>query len=1028
MNKASDRIAKQFGISNEEAKAMLMDILKSDHSEEQLFDLLGEGHIAEIEELLLLKESGLAWRKHTISYLEEALEHAEDIKLQRNTTDVYDEYILECCTEKKEAERVSVKAISKKHRSVFREYTHFNVVQSLVFESVYLTEENVLVSAPTGAGKTDIALLAIVKHLEACEEAEGRGSTERGSKVVYIAPMKALAVEITHKLCKRLSVGVKEHTGDTALTAEEIEASTVLVCTPEKFDISIRYLSSPLLKQIGLVILDEVHILHSTRGPVIESIVARQKLHSMRGYGARAPRLLGISATLPNAEDVGEFLGVKKEHLHTFSREYRPVPISYSIIGMRKAIDQRSTLGAYVKSLEVRSRMLWVLQDRIAQFLRDKHQVIVFVHSRKDTEKVAAALAEETDPRELPEEEMESIEHMPEKLRDLYAKGVFIHHAGLPRETKLFAEASFKKKKTQVLVSTSTLAWGVNLPARAVIIFGTSFYSPETGRYEDVSFLDVQQMFGRAGRPQFDSKAEGILITTHLALPKYVKMLRTEDPLESMLLSALPEKLCTEVYLRNVRTHADVVEWLRMTFLWVRMQRRPEKYGTIFAGKETALEDYATLGVLRLQEHRMVDDQMNVTDMGRVLVHRSLTEETFVQWAELISPAALDPTLYLAEASEFQSLALRAEDAAGLGIRDPAIDVDRQMKIKILLKKHVLKQKVKGYALFLDQKHILENAERLLQALAEIALHRQVWVLANNALHLKQEIGDSKKKKDMLEIEAAVSPKQGMLLLSKHFTGYVYVKENKQIRSIEKVYATREVEVQEHGAEAVVSIVPVDRTQTFLGKVEVTPVRSFSDREVWLVDFSLRQIAGFVFTTEAAVHGTEGKRAHVPSLIAKEVTLHALPNVPPAELRAVLHGAVYESIASGKHASKDGVVVVVVPTEQEEGSMARRLTELAENSAEGGGVSFSGGGASKLRFHRYSASTIILPRSYPHTCLVASIQKAKQVKCARTYIFSGFTKSGVLYPPSVLGSLIYGPIHIYEKERECEYIRRRYLG
>jgi replicative superfamily II helicase len=74
-------------------------------------------------------------------------------------------------------------------------------------------------------------------------------------------------------------------------------------------------------------------------------------------------------------------------------------------------------------------------------------------------------------------------------------------------------------------VCTSTLAWGVNLPAHTVIIKGTQIYMPEKGGFTDLGMLDVAQIFGRAGRPQFDSSGEGILITTHDRLDHYIGLL-----------------------------------------------------------------------------------------------------------------------------------------------------------------------------------------------------------------------------------------------------------------------------------------------------------------------------------------------------------------------------------------------------------------------------------------------------------------------------------------------------------------------
>ena len=164
-------------------------------------------------------------------------------------------------------------------------------MQSHVFDSVYSTDSNVLVSAPTGAGKTDVALLAVLRALDG------------GGKAVYIAPMKALATEITGKYnrifqarntdeatgrnkaistlkdrMKQLSVGRSykaiEYTGDTEIDATTANLADVVVCTPEKFDVSTRRLS-PIFSGIKLVVIDEIHLLNDDRGPVLEAIVAR---------------------------------------------------------------------------------------------------------------------------------------------------------------------------------------------------------------------------------------------------------------------------------------------------------------------------------------------------------------------------------------------------------------------------------------------------------------------------------------------------------------------------------------------------------------------------------------------------------------------------------------------------------------------------------------------------------------------------------------------------------------------------------
>ena len=114
------------------------------------------------------------------------------------------------------------------------------------------------------------------------------------------------------------------------------------------------------------------------------------------------------------------------------------------------------------------------------------------------------------------------------ELKDLLPYGFAIHHAGMTRVDRTLVEDLFADKHIQVLVSTATLAWGVNLPAHTVIIKGTQIYNPEKGRWVELGALDVLQMLGRAGRPQYDSKGEGILITSHSELQYYLSLMNQQ--------------------------------------------------------------------------------------------------------------------------------------------------------------------------------------------------------------------------------------------------------------------------------------------------------------------------------------------------------------------------------------------------------------------------------------------------------------------------------------------------------------------
>ena len=221
-------------------------------------------------------------------------------------------------------------------------------MQSIVFETAMFTNENMLVCAPTGAGKTDIALMAILQtlkfHLDydalLAEVAAGAPlSVPADTKVIYIAPMKALAAEIVAKFSKRLgplSLHVRELTGDMQLTRTEIARTHVIVTTPEKWDVVSRKSSGDvgLVTMVKLLIIDEVHLLHDDRGPVLEAVVARTQRQVETQQSMI--RLVGLSATLPNYQDVAAFLRVNAfKGLFYFDNGFRPVPLAQHFVGVK---------------------------------------------------------------------------------------------------------------------------------------------------------------------------------------------------------------------------------------------------------------------------------------------------------------------------------------------------------------------------------------------------------------------------------------------------------------------------------------------------------------------------------------------------------------------------------------------------------------------------------------------------------------------------------------------------------------------
>lgn len=379
----------------------------------------------------------------------------------------------------------------------FKGTKSLNRVQSKVFPSAFSLSENLLLCAPTGAGKTNVALLTILETIGHYLDPETNKIDLDAFKIVYISPLKALVQEQVREFGQKLEaydITVAELTGDRNLTKQQISQTQMIITTPEKWDVITRKSSdTSYTNLVKLIIIDEIHLLHDERGPVLESIVART---IRKELATREPvRLVGLSATLPNYKDVARFLRVDpKKGLFFFDSTYRPCPLAQCFIGIteKKAIKRYQAMND-------------ACYDKVMQYA-GQHQVIIFVHSRKETAKTARYLrdkaAEEgtlnrflrSDAKasEILKAESEQVQNT--DLQDLLPTGFAIHHAGLTRSDRASAEEVFRTGCAQVLVSTATLAWGVNLPAHTVIIKGTQVYSPEKGRWAELSPQDVLQM------------------------------------------------------------------------------------------------------------------------------------------------------------------------------------------------------------------------------------------------------------------------------------------------------------------------------------------------------------------------------------------------------------------------------------------------------------------------------------------------------------------------------------------------------
>ncbi|ORM42239.1 U5 small nuclear ribonucleoprotein helicase [Babesia sp. Xinjiang] len=666
----------------------------------------------------------------------------------------YDELIIYPLERPKDLQRKSIKHLPEWTHAAFPGVDSLNPVQSVIAEVAFEHfEENMLVCAPTGAGKTNVAVLAMLSVMARHRDENGHLNIH-DFKIVYISPMKSLVMEQAQSFSQRFApygMSVRELTGDMSLTRNQLMETQLLVVTPEKWDVVTR--RSGMENTVQLIIIDEIHLLHDKRGPVLESIVART-MHNDRKSKLKT-RLVGLSATMPNYADIAEFIKVNPERgLFYFGNHYRPVGLEQRYIGIKEK-----------KAVKRYNCMNEIVYERVMEDA-GKNQILVFVHSRKETARTAKLIRDmafKTDnlslflhsdsaSREILATEAEAIKTA--ELKELLPYGFGIHHAGLPRSDRKLVEDLFSDGHIQLLISTATLSWGVNLPAHTVIIKGTQVYSPEEGCWTELCPLSVQQMMGRAGRPQFDKEGKGIIITAHSKLQFYLSLNNQQLPIESQLVSNLPDLLNAEIVLGNVMARKDAVTWLKDTYFAIRMRKEPRLYGVIPAEEEeeegeeqdvpnideemfiARLESLAHTALLELDKHALIryerrSGSIKSTPLGRIASLYYLKPSSVKTYVDNMKADLSDPDLLkvFSASAEFKYIPIRDEEKVELTALMEKVPIpvrgheqEPASKVAVLLQSYISRFDLEGYALVSEMTFITQNAGRILRALYEIAL------------------------------------------------------------------------------------------------------------------------------------------------------------------------------------------------------------------------------------------------------------------------------------------------------------------
>jgi len=432
--------------------------------------------------------------------------------------------------------------------------------QEEAFDTGVLEGSNLVLAVPTSSGKTLVAEICMLKAI-----LDGRG------KALYLVPLKSLAREkyTDFKKYEELGIRVSMSVGDYDSKGTKLGDADIIVLTTEKADSLVRH-KVDWINNLGVIVVDEIHLINDkSRGPTLEMVLA--KLMQMLDT-----QIVALSATISNASDIADWLDAS-----LVKSTWRPVPLSEGVY-LDGSIDFENLETNQRSTRNIPRIRKEELADVVCDTLDENGQVLVFVSSRKSTISMAKRFApflrkyltnETLDKLVIIAKKIGNKVSAPEvskTLAKLVASGVAFHHAGLDNQERALIEDAFKDNMLKVIVATPTLAAGVNLPARRVIIRDYRRFEQNRGSYP-IPILEYKQMAGRAGRPKYDKYGEAVLIARteqekdalveHYVLSEPEEIfskLKSETALRSHLLAAIASEL--------TNTRKEIDELISNTF------------------------------------------------------------------------------------------------------------------------------------------------------------------------------------------------------------------------------------------------------------------------------------------------------------------------------------------------------------------------------------------------------------------------------------------------------------------------------
>lgn len=455
------------------------------------------------------------------------------------------------------------------------------------------SDRNMVIIAPTGSGKTLIGYMALAK------------SISNGGIGVYLTPLKSVATEKLEDLeiiCSKIGCKACITTGDYDQPSEWLSECDLIVATYERFDSLLR-LRPSWIRRVDTVVIDEVHTVGDPdRGHVVELIGVRSLMEKLR--------IIGLGATVGNPEELAEWLNAELVY-----DDWRPTMLVEGFYDRREraVFFEDGRVERVSNNLEVHL----LKEARLGNY-----QLLIFRHSRQQTENLARFLSSHSS-ESCPEllEEFATLDPPRielENLRYSLSKCIAYHHAGLSPTTRKFIERAFRKRQIRAVVATPTLAAGVNLPARRVLVSIRRF---EEGFLKRISISEYKQMAGRAGRPGLDPYGEVIIsdAVSREEAYRYIKGL--PEPATSVLISekALRFHILSLISSGDANTVDQLFRILKLTLAFRNIG------DSLIEKARSSLEDLVKWSMVVRE-----DDELRPTKLGKTVSALYVDPETAI--------------------------------------------------------------------------------------------------------------------------------------------------------------------------------------------------------------------------------------------------------------------------------------------------------------------------------------------------------------------------------------------------------------